>query len=162
MAAGAAAAAERAAHSLGSVLIVGEPGTGKSTIARYLHHVSPRANGPIVEVNCDLLDAAHARGIRVILDGVFNHASRGFWPFHHVLENGAKSPYVDWFYTDEAFLRGDRPLIAYPEAADWHAQQSGGSGGGSPARRSIATTSPTTVSPPSRSAALLADISPAA
>jgi len=54
------AAADRAAHSLGSVLIVGEPGTGKSTIARYLHHVSPRANGPIVEVNCDLLDAAHA------------------------------------------------------------------------------------------------------
>ena len=78
----------------------------------------------------ELLDAAHARGMRVILDGVFNHASRGFWPFHHVLENGAQSPYVDWFYTDEAFLRGDRPLIAYPEAADWHAKQSGGSGGG--------------------------------
>ena len=35
----------------------------------------------------ELLDAAHARGMRVILDGVFNHASRGFWPFHHVLEN---------------------------------------------------------------------------
>jgi len=26
-------------------------------------------------------------------------------------------------------LRGDRPLIAYPEAADWHAKQSGGAGG---------------------------------
>ena len=38
----------------------------------------------------ELLDAAHARGMRVILDGVFNHASRGFWPFHHVLENGAQ------------------------------------------------------------------------
>ena len=78
----------------------------------------------------ELLDAAHARGMRIILDGVFNHASRGFWPFHHVLENGAQSPYVDWFYTDEAFLRGDRPLIAYPEAAEWHAKQSGGAGGG--------------------------------
>ena len=78
----------------------------------------------------ELLDAAHARGMRVILDGVFNHASRGFWPFHHVLENGAQSPYVDWFYTDEAFLRGDRPLIAYPEAVDWHVKQSGGAGGG--------------------------------
>ena len=32
----------------------------------------------------ELLDAAHARGMRVILDGVFNHASRGFWPFNHV------------------------------------------------------------------------------
>ncbi len=46
----------------------------------------------------ELLDQAHARGIRVVLDGVFNHASRGFWPFHHVLENGSNSPYVDWFY----------------------------------------------------------------
>lgn len=78
----------------------------------------------------ELLDAAHARDMRVILDGVFNHASRGFWPFHHVLENGANSPYVDWFYTDEAFLRGDRPLIPYPEAINWHLRQSGGAGGG--------------------------------
>lgn len=37
------------------------------------------------------------RDIRIILDGVFNHASRGFWPFHHILENGPRSPYVDWF-----------------------------------------------------------------
>ena len=35
--------------------------------------------------------------MRVVLDGVFNHASRGFWPFHHVLENGTDSPYIDWF-----------------------------------------------------------------
>lgn len=49
-------AAERAAQSLGSVLVVGEPGTGKSTISRYLHHVSPRSDGPHVAVNCDLLD----------------------------------------------------------------------------------------------------------
>ena len=45
----------------------------------------------------ELLDQAHARGMRVVLDGVFNHASRGFWPFHHVLENGENSPYLDWF-----------------------------------------------------------------
>jgi cyclomaltodextrinase len=45
----------------------------------------------------ELLDQAHARNIRVILDGVFNHASRGFWAFHHILENGPKSPYLDWF-----------------------------------------------------------------
>jgi len=44
-----------------------------------------------------LLDAAHARGIRVILDGVFNHASRGFYQFNHALENGEASPYRDWF-----------------------------------------------------------------
>jgi len=45
----------------------------------------------------ELLDEAHARNMYVVLDGVFNHASRGFWPFHHVLENGEKSPYIDWF-----------------------------------------------------------------
>jgi cyclomaltodextrinase len=44
-----------------------------------------------------LLDAAHARGIRIVLDGVFNHASRGFFQFNHILEVGAKSPYIDWF-----------------------------------------------------------------
>ena len=41
-----------------------------------------------------LLDAAHARGIRVILDGVFNHASRGFFQFHDILENGPDSGLV--------------------------------------------------------------------
>ena len=44
-----------------------------------------------------LLDAAHARGIRIVLDGVFNHASRGFFQFNHILEVGDKSPYIDWF-----------------------------------------------------------------
>jgi cyclomaltodextrinase / maltogenic alpha-amylase / neopullulanase len=45
----------------------------------------------------ELLDQAHARDMRVVLDGVFNHASRGFWAFHHILENGGNSPYLDWF-----------------------------------------------------------------
>jgi glycosidase len=45
-----------------------------------------------------LLDAAHAKGIRVIIDGVFNHASRGFYQFNHALENGSASPYLDWFH----------------------------------------------------------------
>ena len=44
-----------------------------------------------------LLDEAHQRGLRVVLDGVFNHASRGFFQFSDVLENGRASPYVDWF-----------------------------------------------------------------
>jgi cyclomaltodextrinase / maltogenic alpha-amylase / neopullulanase len=44
-----------------------------------------------------LLDEAHARGIKVVLDGVFNHASRGFFQFHDILENGAHSAYLDWF-----------------------------------------------------------------
>jgi len=45
----------------------------------------------------ELLDKAHQRNIKVVLDGVFNHASRGFFFFHDVLENGPHSPWVDWF-----------------------------------------------------------------
>ncbi len=55
----------------------------------------------------ELLDAAHARGLRVILDGVFNHTGRGFLQFNHLLENGKKAPYFDWFYVK------DFPLNAY-------------------------------------------------
>jgi neopullulanase len=45
----------------------------------------------------EVLDRAHERDVRVVLDGVFNHASRGFFQFHDVLENGFESAYVDWF-----------------------------------------------------------------
>ena len=65
----------------------------------------------------ELLDAVHERGMRLILDGVFNHASRGFWPFHHVMENGAASPYVDWFILNPDWLSSGRQLRAYPEAS---------------------------------------------
>jgi cyclomaltodextrinase / maltogenic alpha-amylase / neopullulanase len=54
-----------------------------------------------------LVDESHARGIRVVLDGVFNHASRGFFPFHDILENGPDSAYLDWFTVKEF------PLYAY-------------------------------------------------
>jgi cyclomaltodextrinase / maltogenic alpha-amylase / neopullulanase len=66
----------------------------------------------------ELLDAAHARGMRVILDGVFNHTGRGFWAFHHVLENGAGSPYRDWFHFHPAALAGRRPFRPYPWPTD--------------------------------------------
>jgi cyclomaltodextrinase len=72
-----------------------------------------------------LLDEAHQRGIRVVLDGVFNHASRGFWQFHHVLENGAGSPYVNWFYFDPERLNGNRRWGAYPDTGELRALQVG-------------------------------------
>jgi neopullulanase len=62
----------------------------------------------------ELIDTAHARRIRVVLDGVFNHASRGFWQFHQTLENGASSPYVDWFHFAPDRLEGRRHWGAYP------------------------------------------------
>ena len=42
-------------------------------------------------------DALHENGIRVVLDGVFNHAGRGFGPFEDVKRNRQNSPYVNWF-----------------------------------------------------------------
>ncbi|MDQ4099443.1 MAG: glycoside hydrolase family 13 protein [Chloroflexota bacterium] len=45
----------------------------------------------------EMLQACHERGIRVVLDGVFNHASRGFFQFNDALENGRSSPWLDWF-----------------------------------------------------------------
>ncbi len=63
----------------------------------------------------ELLDRAHERKMRVILDGVFNHCGRGFWPFHHILETGSASPYRDWFQLDQAVLSGATGLNAYPD-----------------------------------------------
>jgi len=62
----------------------------------------------------ELLDAAHARQMRIILDGVFNHTGRGFWAFHHVLETGGGSPYRNWFYFDQDGLDRHKPIDAYP------------------------------------------------
>ena len=42
--------------------------------------------------------ALHDTGIRVVLDGVFNHVGRGFWAFQNVLKNRENSPYKDWFF----------------------------------------------------------------
>ena len=45
-----------------------------------------------------LVLAAHAKNIRVIVDGVFNHVSWHHFSFQDVLEKGKESPYYDWFY----------------------------------------------------------------
>jgi cyclomaltodextrinase len=45
-------------------------------------------------------DELHKSGIRVVLDGVFNHAGRGFFAFCDVLKNRESSPYRDWFFID--------------------------------------------------------------
>lgn len=42
-------------------------------------------------------DELHKAGIKVVLDGVFNHVGRGFWAFQDVLQNRDGSRYRDWF-----------------------------------------------------------------
>jgi cyclomaltodextrinase len=67
------------------------------------YHVDPILGGN--DALRTLLDQAHRRDMRIILDGVFNHASRSFFQFNHVVENGPASPYVDWFIVKSYPLR---------------------------------------------------------
>ena len=60
------------------------------------------------------LNTAHDKGFKVVLDGVFNHVGRGFYQFVHVLENGLKSPYINWFYFNKVRLKQGINPIAYP------------------------------------------------
>jgi cyclomaltodextrinase len=48
-----------------------------------------------------LVDACHERGIRVLLDAVFNHSGRTFAPFLDCLAHGKDSKYADWFHVRE-------------------------------------------------------------
>lgn len=52
----------------------------------------------------ELVDAAHEKGIRILLDAVFNHCSEDIMQFRDVAEKGKASPYYDWF-----IIYGDKP-----------------------------------------------------
>lgn len=45
----------------------------------------------------DLIQNVHARGMRIILDGVFNHAGTRFFAFQDIVKKGKRSSYKDWF-----------------------------------------------------------------
>ncbi|RPF54294.1 glycoside hydrolase family 13 protein [Aquisalibacillus elongatus] len=49
----------------------------------------------------ELVTKCHERGIRVMLDAVFNHSGYYFEPFQDVLEHGENSKYKDWFHIHE-------------------------------------------------------------
>ena len=46
----------------------------------------------------ELVDKAHGMGLRVLLDGVFNHCGYYWPPFQDVVKNGERSKYRDWFF----------------------------------------------------------------
>jgi cyclomaltodextrinase / maltogenic alpha-amylase / neopullulanase len=50
-----------------------------------------------------LVRDAHAAGIRVVLDAVFNHSGSDFFAFRDVRRRGAASPYVSWFHRIDSF-----------------------------------------------------------
>ncbi|PWW05667.1 glycosidase [Paenibacillus cellulosilyticus] len=47
-----------------------------------------------------LVKQAHERGIRVVLDAVFNHSGDQLFAFQDVMEKGEQSSYRDWYYID--------------------------------------------------------------
>ena len=61
-----------------------------------MHRVDPALGGDAALRR--LLDAAHARGLRVLLDVPVSHVHRDFFAFADVRERGPDSPYWDWFY----------------------------------------------------------------
>ena len=59
-------------------------------------HVDPCFGGD--EALHHLVRVLHARGIRILIDGVFNHCGWHFFAFEDVVEKGEASSYRDWFY----------------------------------------------------------------
>lgn len=46
----------------------------------------------------ELVRKLHEAGIRIILDGVFNHTGDSFWAFQDIIRRGADSRFKDWYY----------------------------------------------------------------
>ena len=59
-----------------------------------------------------LVEKAHEKGMRVVLDAVFNHVSHDFARFKDVMKKGKKSKYFDWFVIDGEKVRQNPPNYA--------------------------------------------------
>ncbi len=53
----------------------------------------------------ELVEKAHAMGMKVIMDAVFNHTGTGFFAFEDVKKNEKNSPYFDWYYIEDFPLK---------------------------------------------------------
>lgn len=64
-----------------------------------------------------LIHEAHARGLRVLLDGVFNHTGRSFQPFTEAMAHGPNAPTASWFR-----INWQQPGPQYPPEQDGRQQ----------------------------------------
>ena len=55
----------------------------------------------------ELVQKSHERGMKVVLDAVYNHTGREFFAFQDILEKGEKSKYLDWYFIDELPPKGE-------------------------------------------------------
>ena len=65
-----------------------------------------------------LIEQAHARGIRVVIDGVFNHTGKDFFAFQDLRKRQGDSPYASW-YIVKAFDDPATPADEFAYAAWW-------------------------------------------
>jgi cyclomaltodextrinase len=82
---------------------------GYNTVDYY--HVDRRLgdNSTLTDFSREL----QQRGMRLVLDGVFNHVGRDFWAFKDVLEHGSHSAYADWFEIDFNHPNGHGDTFSY-------------------------------------------------
>lgn len=78
-------------------------------------HVDPVFGGD--EAFREMVDTLHANGIRIIIDGVFNHCGWHFFAFDDVVRNQKASQYRDWFYHLEFPVERPETPEIYPSYA---------------------------------------------
>lgn len=78
-------------------------------------HVDPCFGGD--EAFRELVDTLHANGIRILIDGVFNHCGWNFFAFDDVVKHQEASKYRDWFYHLEFPVERPRTPEEYPSYA---------------------------------------------
>ncbi len=78
-------------------------------------HVDPVFGGD--EAFRELVSALHARGIRIIIDGVFNHCGWYFFAFDDVVRHQEKSKYCSWFYRLRFPVKRPATPEIYPDYA---------------------------------------------
>ncbi len=66
----------------------------------------------------ELIEKVHKRGMKIIIDGVFNHTGTDFWAFRDVSENQEQSFYKDW-YSITSFAEPDDPDAEFDYDSWW-------------------------------------------